>query len=150
MNTIKSLAFFLVLIFCFCSSSCHKKSKDTLSTLKEASVIDRLQGKWKLIELDERNVFQFGATLLFQDTMATAYSGCNTMSQMIAKTINDDQNLSFDLSASNTTLIACPVKHIETQYFDLLQKNYHVIIKGNVIVLSTITGIEMLFTKQNN
>ncbi len=146
------MRYFLCIVgfsLCFLSMGCNKKSKDSIASLEEISIIDQLQGTWKLIELDNRNVFQFEATLQFQDTLATAYSGCNTMSQMIAKSITDDQNLIFDLSASNTTLIGCPVKHIEQQYFDLLQNNYHVIIKGKVIVLSTITGIEMLFTKKN-
>lgn len=128
--------------------SCKNQKKVSDEPVDPAvELLEKLQGKWSLIELDGKNVHQSNAFLEIADTLATAYSGCNTMSNIKVSTKDHDNNLTLDCSKSPTTLVGCPVFHIEPKYFDLITKSYRVFHKGKVIVITNNTGIEMLFVK---
>ncbi len=115
---------------------------------KAAMILQNLQGAWNLVEMDGRNVHQFNANVKFVDTLASIYSGCNSMSGIKVTTDDADHNIAMDCSLATATLVGCPMKHIEGKYFELMCGAYHLVQKENVLVISTITGVELLFTKR--
>lgn len=153
---------FLVIAFigCIIFSSCSKKKAVHSNDHKHShnhdhssdkhdhpTHFDGLLGEWILIELDGRNVHHIGANISFIEGYATAYSGCNTMHKMAVTLSDKDQNIMIDQSKAQSTMIACNAKSIEQQYFNLLQKAYHFNQRDKVLIISSATGVEMLFTK---
>ena len=156
MNKIFSTLLLMTLIILGSCCDCKKGEIRDLTKLEESQstdvqnakiTIEQLQGQWNLVEMNGRDVSDFKATLSFKGNDVTIKTGCNTMAAVGVNTKGSGNDIAFDLSKSMSTLIGCPVDHIENELFSIIKNVNKSEQKKRHLILQTASNDKLILLK---
>lgn len=129
----------------------QENSDETTKQENEQAVsttLSLLQGNWDIKEMNEIDVSSAGASLKFVDQKVVVKSGCNTMVEIICSQGEKDNQVYFDKSRAQSTMIGCPADHIENDLFKLIGHLQYCEIKGEQLVLRSDTRESLVLMKE--